>query len=228
MSRTSDPSEWVHQPPVCELQQVQLLSAEGPGFLTLRRRELVVAYDGGAPSAPFAYDEIDRSALDAVVLCAYYYCREQCFVYLRSAVRPPLAFRDPSSWHEGPCPAGLWELPAGLVEAEERGPSGVRSCAARELEEELGFRVAPREFERLGSAVLPAPAVLAEQQFFFRVEVDPDERRAPTLDGSALEHGGKVIAVPVPEALDACRRGWLADGKTELGLRRLAEALSER
>ena len=32
----------------------------------------------------------------------------------------------------------LWELPAGLVEVEERSPEGVRACARRELLEELG------------------------------------------------------------------------------------------
>ena len=76
------------------------------------------------------------------------------------------------------------------------------------------------------TSVFPAPGMVAERHFFFRVQVDPSEREKPTLDGSPLERAGVVAALPVDEALELCRRGEIQDSKTELALRRLEEHLS--
>jgi hypothetical protein len=67
------------------------------------------------------------------------------------------------------------------------------------------------------------PAFIAERLYFFEVEVDPAERREPTLDGSALERFGEVVALPVADVLEKCRRGEIYDLKTELAVRRLIE-----
>jgi ADP-ribose pyrophosphatase len=65
--------------------------------------------------------------------------------------------------------------------------------------------------------------MIAERLYFFEVTVDPTSQGEPTLDGSALEHFGRVVALPVEEAIELCRRGVIMDGKTELALRRLTE-----
>ncbi len=204
--------------PQLEIELVDEVSTERPGFLRLIRQKLRLRYPDGRTSEEFAYDAIDRSALDSVVIVAHFIRERQRRVYLRSAVRPALRLhaREPN-------PGSLWELPAGLVEVHEQGPAGLLSCAARELREELGFDVSEERFAALGVGVFPAPGVIAERQFFFELEVRPEQRGEPRLDGSALEARGRVIEVPLEDALQWCREGYILDAKTELGLRRLAE-----
>jgi ADP-ribose pyrophosphatase len=146
-------------------------------------------------------------------------------VYLRSAVRPPLLLREP--WRD-PVPlsgVGLWELPAGLVEPEEQRTQGPALTAQREMAEELGFRVPIDRIRTLGSSLFPTPGMIAERITFFEVEVDPEARHDPSLDGSPLEREGIVTAIEVGQALRMCDRGEILDLKTELGLRRLRERL---
>lgn len=198
------------------------------GFLRLVRRRLRCRFADGSHSEAFDYDEVDRRALDAVVMAAYFTdAQGSPSVYLRSALRPPLVFRDRA---RSPMPAldpagSIWELPAGLVEADEQTLEGVRASAARELKEELGFDVGVQSFQELGPSVFPAAGFIAERHFFFAVEVDPALRQEPSLDGSALEDQAVIAAVPLAEALAACRDGRIIDAKTELALRRLRELL---
>lgn len=215
--------------PEIRLELVEDLSPAGfGGFLRLIRRRYRAHYPDGSISEPFVYDQIDRRAIDAVVICAHYTGPQGRTVYLRSALRPPVFDRDPSRGpFRGHHPLGnLWELPAGLVEEGEQSESGTALTAQRELHEEVGFEVALGELEPLGPPVFPAPGFVAEQHFFFHVEVDPRRRGAPKLDGSPLEHMGVVIEVSLERALEMCRRGQIQDAKTELGLRRLAAELS--
>jgi ADP-ribose pyrophosphatase len=185
------------------------------GFLDIQRVDLVASYPDGTSSEPFAYDVATRKALDAVVMAAFYADRGVHYVFLRSAVRPPCALRSIAPAHDG----GLWELPAGLVEPGE-SPA---DAAARELGEELGFAVAPGAMRPLGEWTFPAPGIIAERHVFLAVEVDPRKRALPTEDGSPLERAAAIVALPVEEAIEHCRRGDIRDAKTELGLRRLAE-----
>jgi len=97
------------------------------------------------------------------------------------------------------------------------------AAAAREIDEELGFTVAVSAMRELGPWTFPAPGIIGERHLFFHVEVDPTARGTPGEDGSALERGASIVAVPVNEAIEHCRRGRIPDAKTELGLRRLAE-----
>ncbi len=202
------------EPPNVELEtQHETRMGEG-GFLTLRRVELV-AIQESARSKPFTYDLVDRRALDACVMAAHHVRDGRVWVWLRSSVRPPVGLRaDRSS-------TVLWELPAGLIEPGE----SPRAAAARELAEELGFDRPEGAFFELGPTGFPAPACIGEVHHFFRVEVDPTAQREPEGDGSPVESGARVMAVPLDDALEAARRGELRDEKTELALRRLAEVL---
>ncbi len=202
--------------PKVELEIVrETLVGEG-GFLALRRTALVAVRDG-ARSPEFAYDLVQRRALDASVMAAHHEREGSVWVWLRSSVRPPIALRASE-----PRGAVLWELPAGLIEAGETA----RAAAARELAEELGFVVDEAALAPLGPMGFPCPAAIGEQHHFFHVRVDPASRGEPAGDGSPVEAGAAIIAIPLAEALAAARRGELADEKTELALRRLAELLA--
>jgi ADP-ribose pyrophosphatase len=204
----------------------EALSRDPPGFLRLRRLQLKIRFEDGRESPAFEYDAIARDRLDAVVMAAHYRDPSGArWVYLRSALRPPAALRPIEAWPmpELPTLGGFWELPAGLVEPDERSPAGLREAAARELLEEVGVRVDPAALRELGPSTFPSPAMVGERHFFFHVEIDPRAVATPTEDGSPLEEGAIVVAIPLDEALDLCRRGAIEDAKTELGLRRLAE-----
>jgi ADP-ribose pyrophosphatase len=195
-------------------------------FLHVERSVLRARFEGGEPSERFTYDTVAREKLDAVVIAAHYVDeRGRRMVYLRSALRPPVALRPREQW---PMPerddlGGLWELPAGLVETDERSPEGLRRSAARELQEELGFAVDPDKLAPLGPSTFPAPGIIGERHFYFHVLVDPAFRALPSEDGSVLEKNATIVAVALEEALDLARAGIIEDAKTELGLRRLAE-----
>jgi len=195
-------------------------------FLHVERSVLRARFESDEPSEPFTYDIVARERLDAVVIAAHYTDEHgRRMVFLRSALRPPVALRPKEAW---PIPerddlGGLWELPVGLVETDERSPEGLKRCAARELHEELGFEVEPEKLAALGPSSFPAPGIIGERHFYFQVRVDPTRRVAPSEDGSVLERNAAIVAVPLDEALDLGRSGMIEDAKTELGLRRLAE-----
>ncbi|MEY2935958.1 MAG: hypothetical protein RL033_6707 [Pseudomonadota bacterium] len=214
--------------PELELELIEDVSPAIPaGFLGLTRRRLRVRFPDGERSAPFVYDELDRRAIDAVVIAAHFRRDGRHWVYLRSALRPPLHFRDPARSPTGARETGaLWELPAGLIEPAEQSSSGVLEAGRRELWEELGFSAQTSDFHPLGPATWPCPGVMCERHFFLQLEVHPEERAEPALDGSALERFGRVIALPLTDALALCRAGRIEDAKTELGLRRLADTLN--
>jgi ADP-ribose pyrophosphatase len=196
------------------------------GFLRLRRQRVVVRFADGTVSEPFLYDSVDRFKLDAIVIAAHF--RDASGVrqvFLRSSLRPSLLTRpsDGLPFPEKETLGGLWELPAGLVEEDERSPEGLRRCAARELFEEIGVEVDPEAIKPLGPSCFPAPGIIGERHFFFHVELEGPTRVTPTEDGSALEKQAIIAPVALDEALALVRRGEIEDEKTELGLRRLAE-----
>jgi ADP-ribose pyrophosphatase len=219
--------------PIVELHQLEDLSPRaGDGFLQLQRRRFTLRYADGADSEPFLYDSVHRAALDAVVIAPHYRDGGRCFVYLRSAVRPPVFLR-PLACRPLPEKAtlgALWELPAGLVEAHEcrLGEAGLKQCGARELEEELGFSVEPGALVPLGPATFPSAGVIGERHHYLSVEVDPTARREPLEDGSVLERRAVIAAIPLDEAIALTKTGELEDAKTEIALRRLGDVLLGR
>lgn len=198
-------------------------------YLSLRRLELVARFPDGATSEPFFYDVAERNALDAVVVAPHFRDEdgERC-VLLRSALRPPVVFRPREAW---PVPekdtlGGLWELPAGLVEKDERSAAGLRACAARELFEETGAKLTTEQMLPLGPSTFPCPGVIGERHFFFHAEIDPAKIVPPIEDGSVLERHAVLAAPTLAEAMDLVRAGQIEDGKTEIALRRLMELLA--
>jgi ADP-ribose pyrophosphatase len=211
----TEPRVTLPAPPKVELETVSDARLGEGGFLTLRRTTLVTITDGKR-SEPFAYDAVDRKALDASVVLAHHVSEGRVWVWLRSCLRPPLALRHAG---EEEVAAVMWELCAGLVEPGE----SARAAAARELAEELGFTRDETALLPLGPASCPAPGFIGELHHYFHVEVDPKTRTEPAGDGSPVEAGAVIATVPLDEALAACRRGDLRDAKTELALRRFAE-----
>ncbi len=216
--------------PEIGVDTIEDLSAESrcdQGFLRVKRLVLRNRYPDGTESAPYRYDLVEREATDAVVLALHATVDGAPAICLRSSLRPPLRFRP---GYRLPIPAELepviWELPAGLVEPDEHGPDGLARCAARETLEETGLDVAAERFRALGPAVYLTPGVIAEKIHFLAAEVDPSLRGAPTLDGSPVEEHAVVRFVPLAEALAACADGRVADAKTEIGVRRLADLLT--
>lgn len=203
-------------------------------FLHVDRHWLVAGFPNGSESGPFGYDSVSRRALDAVVIVVWRRVDDDVAVYLRTAVRPPLLERDGHPGAVEPqATAGIWELPAGLIEPEELPPgperlAGVLRAAARETEEELGFSIAAECFVALGGGVFPSPAMTGERQYFAHVEVHDEVAAAPSLDGSPLEEHAAIALVPLQLALTWCEQGAIMDSKTELGLRRLAALLGRR
>jgi len=195
-------------------------------YLTLRRLELRAQFPDGAISEPFFYDLVMRKALDAVVIAPHF--RDESGarkVLLRSALRPPVAFRPRDVW---PVPerqtlGGLWEFPAGLVEPDERSVEGLKRCAVREPYEGTGAEVALDAMMPLGPSTFPAPGIIGERHFYFHAEIDPSALVPPIEDGSVLERQAALVTISIEDALALVRAGELEDSKTEIALRRLAE-----
>jgi ADP-ribose pyrophosphatase len=196
------------------------------GFLRVRRLLLRNRYGSAEVSRDYAYDCVERAAIDAVAIVLY--ARTPDRVCVRSAIRPPLSLRPSyalpiAATHADPT---LFEIPAGLVEPDEHGEEGLRACAARETMEEVGLPIAADAFFRLGPAVFLSPGLSAEKIYFLAAEADPESAGAPSLDGSPVEERAIVRWLMLDDALDACRTGAIEDAKTEVAIRRLIEHLA--
>jgi ADP-ribose pyrophosphatase len=100
----------------------------------------------------------------------------------------------------------IYEIPAGKLHPGE----DPRDCAARELEEEIGYRATSLE---LLTSVLTTPGFTDEVIHIYR--------------GTGLVRGRQnlghdevldVIEIPLTEAIQAIQRGTIRDGKTIVGL----------
>lgn len=100
----------------------------------------------------------------------------------------------------------LWEVPAGTVEPQET----LHQCAARELQEETGYRAA--RWRSLGY-IYASPGLLDEKLHLFIAEEltpgpaqpEPDEKLEP-------------VVVPLVEAIRMCLDGTIRDAKTVTSL----------
>lgn len=192
------------------------------GFVRVRRLVLRNHYADGTTSRDYRYDCAERDAIDAVGVVLVDRAGRVC---LRSSIRPPIALRPTYALPldgESADPT-LFEIPAGLVEPDEKGEAGLRDCCARETLEEVGLEVAVDAFARLGPPVYLTPGVIAEKVHVFFAEVDSAAAAVPTMDGSPVEERAKIEWVALREALAACRDGRVEDVKTEVAIRRLAE-----
>jgi ADP-ribose pyrophosphatase len=195
------------------------------GYLRIKRRKMRARYSTGEDSEEFKYDVVERWNQDAVAILLHFVRNGERHIILRSAIRPPLALRD--DLIEGAARAAgvergeLWEIPAGLVEKDERNPEGIVMCAVRETQEEVALTIKKEHVRALGGPVFPSAGIIGECIFLFEAEVSADKRPEPVGDG-ALEKHAKVIEVPLSVALDWCDRGLLPDSKTELAIRRFA------
>ncbi len=98
--------------------------------------------------------------------------------------------------------AELLELPAGTLEP----PEPPADCAARELEEETGYRA--RRLERL-CEFYTSPGFTDERMHAF--VATNLTRTAQQLDATEQI---RVVTMPFDDALDACADGRIVDGKT--------------
>jgi ADP-ribose pyrophosphatase len=204
------------------------------GYLRVKRLSLVARYDGvPAPSEPFRYDTLERWCQDAVAVVPHFVRDGVRHVILRSSIRPPLALRsDPIITPPVPLPAGakqgvLWEIPAGLVEKDERTPAGLVDCVVRETAEEIGIAIEAKDVHPLGGVLFPSAGIIGELIYVYECEVDPSSRAEPRGDGSPLERQAAILELPLSRALEWCDEGRLPDVKTELGVRRLVAMLAK-
>lgn len=100
----------------------------------------------------------------------------------------------------------LWEIPAGTIEPGETP----EDCAAREVEEETGYRAG--KIEKLAQ-FYTAPGFCTETMHMFRA-TDLEKTQQDLEDDEEVE----VRTVPLPEALRMIRAGTIVDAKTIVGL----------
>jgi ADP-ribose pyrophosphatase len=199
------------------------------GFLAIRRLRMRNRRADGSVSSQYVCDSIARPyGQDAVVVVVYARAAAGIQVLLRDGLRPALRFgRDPGRAPLPEPPPGMFltELVAGIVEPGDAGADGLRVRAAHEVEEEAGFAVAPDRIVLLGAGSYPSPGSMVEKFYFAAVEVDPASQQPLPGDGSPMEEGARTRWLSLDDAIAACVRGELVDLKTELGLRRLRDAL---
>jgi ADP-ribose pyrophosphatase len=100
----------------------------------------------------------------------------------------------------------IYEIPAGKLDPGE----DPRHCAARELEEEIGFRAAT--FDLLAS-ILTAPGFADEVIHIFKgTGLTPGQQK---LDRDEVL---EVMEVPLEKAIAMIQDGTIRDGKTIVGL----------
>ncbi len=222
------------------LQSLEWDQAQGAelfrgGFLTVSRRRVRGRFQDGAATAWYEVETVSPPFLDAVVLLLYArQAGRPDRVVLRRAARPAVALRSQHplllGLDGGPCSGLIWELPAGGVEPSDLAPGGmgVLGRASREALEEAGFALAAADFHPLGPPPLSAPAFCPERLHYLAAAVDPAQAQTARGDGHPMEEGAQLCLLELDQALAWCASGRIVDGKTELGLRRLADWLRER
>ncbi len=197
------------------------------GFLRVRRLLLRNEYADGSRSREYPCDVVSRRREDAVVALLYEIDGERRVrVLLRRATRAPVWLRRAKALVRPDARAHdtLLEVVAGLLE-EEDGPSdaGLARRAAVEAHEEAGLELPQSSFRVLGDGAFASPGTTDEKLYYAAASGPLARAHAGHGDGSVMEEGAEVIVLSLREAIAACRRGEIADLKTEVGLWRLAD-----
>ncbi len=100
----------------------------------------------------------------------------------------------------------IYEIPAGKLHPGE----DPRACAARELEEEIGYQAGTLE---LLSSIFTAPGFTDEVIHIYKATGMTEGRQHLDRD-EVLE----VVEMPLGEAIDMIRAGTIRDAKTMVGL----------
>ncbi len=194
------------------------------GYLRVKRRSFVARYPGeAAPSAPFRYDVVERWNQDAVAVVLHFLRDGLRHVILRSALRLPLALRDPTPDRargrpaRGRRPGRAVGDPGRARRAAEKTAEGLVACVVRETEEEVGLVIAPETVHPLGGVLFPTAGMIGECIYLFEAEIDRRRRPATPYGDGPLEKGARILEVSLEDALDWCDRGLLPDVKTEIG-----------
>lgn len=212
-----------------------LLSEEELGrgkYLRLRRVHLRNQYEDGSLSEPYFCELVDRPAhgTDAVVVGLWRrgVDGQTVEVLLRKGLRPALRFgRDPARLtvpDRAPYLL-LFEVVAGILEEEDRGPDGIKKRAVQEAWEEAGIRLSEDDIEPLGAPIFPTPG-MAPEAFHLVCAEAKGMSHTPPGDGSPMEQGAALLWLPLAEAILMCERGEVEDAKTEVLLHRLERKLT--
>ena len=190
------------------------------GHLRLRRMRMRLLLSDGSRTGEGSGDYVERPmGLDAVVVALYRRRAGAVEVLLRHGIRVAVQFGRA----EKPAALLFPELVAGILEPGD----DLLERAAAEAMEEAGLCIAPASVRLLGPASFPTPGMCAELFHFVCCEVAADAvAHPPAGDGSPFEQGARLEWTTLSDALARCARGELRDMKTELGLRRLRDALS--
>jgi len=214
---------------VVDIEVVQDVSAQSrldEGFLHLRRLRCRNRRADGSVSRTYTVDVVDRPVPDAVAVLLWRQGAHGVEVLTRRTLRPAAYFRRtlPLPVPDTQTYLTLEELVAGVLEPEDRGPAGVQARAAAEVREETGYVVRSEAVQLLGPAFFMLPGIISEKIHPTAVDVTGQQPGHPEGDGSPLEEGATVRWWPVAALLAACRRGEVADAKTELCVLRFLEA----
>lgn len=194
------------------------------GFVSLSRHMAENIYDDGGRSAPYPCDIITRPKLDAVAILPYAVRDGIPHIVMRRSIRPVIRYREKEIDATGQFSSiDFIEIPAGLLEVEDgAGEEGIRRCAARELLEETGYSRDASSIELLGSGYYSSPGLFTERVYLTAVDITDAKQGDIVGDGSPMEELSELVTVPLTEALTWCTSGVIANGATEIALRRFA------
>jgi ADP-ribose pyrophosphatase len=208
----------------------ELTSSDGckDDFVCIRKFLIRNIYEDGSVSREYRLYVVDRKYVDALGIVLYYYDGDRVRVILRKTLRPVIMFR---TMKEKPFAEdveySLIEIVAGVVEFEDVGEEGLRRRAILETKEESGYEISYKDIVFLGEPIYSSPGLFPEKIYLLAGRVEPNKRSVATGDGSPMEEAGKIIDIPLEEAIDWCVSGKIKDSKTEIALRRLREFLGK-
>lgn len=195
---------------------------ESNGFISAKSADVEFHYSNSEEKKLMRVDYVTRrGSLDAVAILAWCKLAGSPYVYLRSCIRPALALRNWQETGRGePYALNQWEIPAGIIDADEVGSIGVLNAASRELKEEIGGYVNPTYINKLGSEIFSSVGFSGERIYFTETELNIKHIETATLDGSPLEDNAEIILVSLKGIINAINMGRIRDSKTIIAIER--------